>query len=217
MEKIIFDNKEYRTLLDHLNQLLEEVEDLPYPKVKELIFSILQCFDSIHREPLHRLLAHLDRLNSKVEMDLQGDFTFQTLLDLYDLKEKEEQVAENATQGFVPADQVTFMEPVKQKEWLELGHIKDFEEKKLYPKNFEQVNFLVSKVDRSIYAIRNQCVDSILPIDQGRIEDHFLICPWHGCRYDLKTGREVNSIDKQLEVFPTQVEEDGLLKVEIAY
>lgn len=218
MEKIIFNNKEYRALLDHLSQLLEKVEGLPYPQIKELIFSVLNCFDSIHREPLHRLFSHLDRLDSKVVLDLRSDFAFQKLLELYDLPPKEKYLPDNNNpEGFVPVDKVTLLSPIMQKEWLELGHVLEFEERMVYPKNFEKVNFLVSKIDEHFYAVQNQCADSILPIDKGKVEDHFLICPWHGCKYDLRTGIDVNSRDRKLEVYPTQVEKDGLLKVEIAY
>ncbi len=49
------------------------------------------------------------------------------------------------------------------------------------------------------------------------LEDHYLTCPWHGCKYDLKTGKAVNGSDKSLETFPVEIEDDGLIKVEIAY
>ena len=68
-----------------------------------------------------------------------------------------------------------------------------------------------------VYAIQNQCVDSILPIDRGRLEEHYLICPWHGCKYDLKTGIAINKPKKQLDTFVVNIEKDGLLKVEIAF
>lgn len=220
MKEIIFNDDEYNEILQHLFQLVEEADSIPYPNAKELVFSILKYFDTIHREPLSRMMELLDEKSPDLRKVLEADSTFKTMLGLYDLAEKKAEPApsENGRSvGFVPLEEVTLLSPIKKKEWLELGKIEDLEEKKLYAKNFEKVNFLISKVDKEVYAVQNQCVDSILPIDRGKVEDHFLICPWHGCKYDLKTGKAVNNPKKQLETFEVNIEDDGLLKVEIAY
>lgn len=217
MKTVIFSDEEFQEILQHLNQLMEEAEGLPYPNAKELIFSILKYFDSIHREPLSRIMEMLDKNHPGLRKKLEADLSVNTILSLYDLvKEKAPEPSEKVL-GFVPVEEVTLLYSEKKTEWLELGHIEELEEKKLYPKNFEQVNFIISKVDAQVYAVQNKCVDSILPIDSGILEEHFLICPWHGCRYDLKTGIAVNQPKKQLEVFPVEIEENGQLKVEISY
>ena len=216
MESKIFSDQEYQEILNHLNELMEDADTLPYPNAKELIFTILKYFDSIHREPLSRMMSLLDQDHPEIRQQLQQDFAMKTLLGLYDLLQ-EKKLDTPKILGFVPLEQVTLMNPQEKKEWLELGYIQDFEEKKLYPRNFEKVNFLISKIDKEVFAIQNRCVDSILPIDQGRVEEHFLICPWHGCRYDLRTGQAVNQAGKKLDIFPVEIETDGLLKVEISY
>lgn len=220
MKQVIFSDEEFQEVLQHLNQMIEDAEILPYPNAKELIFSILKYFDSIHREPLSRMMEMLDKNHPNLRKDLEADFSIKTMLGLYDLiQEKTPKKIEEkeGVMGFVPIEEVTLLNPVKKIEWLELGNVADFEEKKLYPKNFEKINFVISKVDAQVYAVQNQCVDSILPIDSGKLEAHFLICPWHGCRYDLKTGVAVNQSQKQLEIFPVEIEDDGLLKVGISY
>ncbi len=220
MKKVIFSDEEFEENLQHLNRLMEEAEILPYPNAKELIFSILKYFDSVHREPLSRMMEMLKEKDPSLRKDIEGDFSVKTMLGLYDLvevKEPEPTVEKDKVLGFVSMEEVTVLNPEKNKEWLELGNVKDLVEKKLYAKNFERVNFLISKVDKKVYAVENQCVDSILPIDSGKLEEHFLICPWHGCRYDLKTGIAENHPQKKLEVYPVEIEEDGLLKVEISY
>ncbi|MDB4539440.1 Rieske 2Fe-2S domain-containing protein [Saprospiraceae bacterium] len=220
MKKVIFSNEEFEENLEHLNRLMGEAEGLPYPNAKELVFDILKYFDSIHREPLSRMMEMLDKNHPSLRNELEDDFSLKTMLGLYDLIQKkapEPEVEKEKVLGFVPLEEVVLLNPEKKKEWLELGNVKDLEEKKLYPKNFERVNFLISKVDTKVYAVQNQCIDSILPIDSGKLEEHFLICPWHGCRYDLKTGKAENQPQKQLEIFPVEIEEGGLLKVEISY
>ena len=220
MKKVIFNDDEYKEILQELNQFMEEADTLPYPDAKELIFSILKYFDSIHREPLSRMMEMINKHYPTLRKNFEADFSVGTMLGLYDLipQSQNAQISENGgTLGFVPVEEVTLLYTAQKKEWLALGKLEDFEEKKLYPRNFEKVNFLISKVNEEVYAIQNQCADSILPIDHGTLEGHFLICPWHGCRYNLKTGKAEGNPQKQLETYAVEIEEDGMLKVEIAY
>lgn len=39
-----------------------------------------------------------------------------------------------------------------------------------------------------IRAYQNTCPGSLLPLHLGRVEDGAVVCPWHGCRFDLFTG-----------------------------
>ena len=216
MKEILFNNQEYNESLERMDQLMREAENISDVDHKVLLYNILQYFDSIHREPLNRIMNalghHPDLLKTIVE-----DETVQKLCALYDIA-LDISPTENASMvGFVPVENVVMMTPRKQKDWLELGNYDELENQKLYPKNYERVNFLISRVGAEVFAVQNQCDGSMLPIDKGILEDHYLICPWHGCKYDLKTGEAVNEAEKKLEIFPVEIEENGLVKVEISY
>lgn len=43
--------------------------------------------------------------------------------------------------------------------------------------------------DGQLYAIDNQCPHLGGPLGKGRLEGRELICPWHGWRWDVKSGR----------------------------
>ena len=217
MKKELFSNEEYGSVLSQLDQLMQEAEQLTDVDQKVMIYNILQYFDSIHREPLSRIFSALADYPTLKDQIL-GDPTTSKMLSLYDLVSDE---PTNGHQGgqevaFIPADAVGILTPIKKKDWLQLGPYEALENKKLYAKNYERVNFLVSRIDADVYAIQNQCDGSFLPIDQGRLEDHLLICPWHGCTYDIRTGESTDST-KKLETYPVEIEEGGMLKVEIAY
>jgi len=218
MKPVIFKDEEYKEILQHLNQLMQEAEELPYPNAKELVFDILKYFDSIHREPLARMMEMISASNPELQKKMAKDFPVNTLLGLYDLAEAleaEKQTDDPKVLSFIPVEQVGLLTPQVKKEWLELGLEKELEEGKVYAKNFEKLNFLIAKTGSEIYAMDNICMDSILPLDLGQLEEHYLICPWHGCRYDLKTGIAVNQTDKKLTTYPTEIASDGILKVEI--
>ena len=216
MEKVLFSNTEYREALDMLNKLMRDAEQISDTDNKVLLYNVLQYFDSIHREPLMRMMKALEK-NQILKDEILQDETVQKLCKLYDITIEPKPTESEGTVGFVPVEEVTFITPPKRKDWLELGNFKELEDQKLYAKNYERVNFLVSRVGTEVFAVQNQCDGSVLPIDKGKLEDHYIICPWHGCKYDLKTGEAVNAEDKKLDTFQVEIEEDGLLKVEIAY
>jgi len=44
------------------------------------------------------------------------------------------------------------------------------------------------KVDGAVYAIENVCTHDDGILTGGAIEDHAIICPRHGARFDVRTG-----------------------------
>ena len=46
----------------------------------------------------------------------------------------------------------------------------------------------LANVGSKYYAIGNVCTHEGGPLDQGFLEGHEVECPWHGSRFDLKTG-----------------------------
>jgi len=217
MKQSLFSNEEYSEVLSQLDQLMQEAEQLTDVDQKVMIYNILQYFDSIHREPLSRIFNALADYPSLRDQVL-ADPTTSKMFSLYDLVSDQPTNGHQAGQevAFIPSDSVGILTPIKNKDWLELGPYDALENNKLYAKNYERVNFLVSRIDAEVYAIQNQCDGSFLPMDQGQLEDHILTCPWHGCKYDIRTGESIDQT-KKLETYPVEIEEDGILKVEIAY
>jgi 3-phenylpropionate/trans-cinnamate dioxygenase ferredoxin subunit len=39
------------------------------------------------------------------------------------------------------------------------------------------------------YAVDNRCPHRQAPLCAGVVQDHVVRCPWHGARFDLKSGR----------------------------
>ncbi len=216
MKKVLFSDEEFNEALERLDQLMREAEDISNVDHKVLLYNVLQYFDSIHREPLSRIMHALGH-HPELKRTIAQDETVQKLCALYDLTLEDSPLDNPNTVGFVAVSDVGFVTPPKKKDWLELGNYEDLENLKLYPKNYEKVNFIISRIGSDVFAVQNRCDGSVLPIDKGKIDGHFLTCPWHGCKYDLKTGKAVDDTDKRIETFPVEIEDDGLLKVEIAY
>jgi len=73
----------------------------------------------------------------------------------------------------------------------------------------------VFNIDGNYYAISNFCAHKGGPLNKGRLEKNIVTCPWHGWKYDVRTGKaphkggdsvdgfEVKPIDNNLFLNPT--------------
>lgn len=71
-------------------------------------------------------------------------------------------------------------------------------------------SILIANVDGEFYAYRNVCPDSTLPLTDAQVTERTLICPWHGCRFDLRGGRRLRSTGPGLGVMPIRVHNDEI-------
>ena len=74
------------------------------------------------------------------------------------------------------------------------------------------IRILLAYVDGEIYAYRNACSGSVLPLDVGKLEGNILMCPWHNCRYDIRTGKRLEGGPGRLQVIPAAVR-DGMIQL----
>lgn len=216
MDKVLIDNVEYNEALTMLNKFVQDSEHITDVDNKVLLYNVLQYFDYIHREPLNRIVKLLSK-HEAIKYTMLQDETVQKMLSLYDLPGEASPLDQIGVVGFIPLDQIKVLTPIKNKTWIELGELSKFDKGKLYAKNYEKVNFLVARLESDVYGFSNQCDGSILPMDKGKLDEHHLICPWHGCKYDLKTGLSVSGDNKKLDIFQTEIDENGVLKIEIIH
>ena len=75
---------------------------------------------------------------------------------------------------------------------------------------------VVVNVDGEFFAYDSQCPHLGGPLDKGRLDDGALVCPWHGWRFDARTGRPIwpQGVWKATR-FPVAVE-DGQVLVRVA-
>ena len=67
---------------------------------------------------------------------------------------------------------------------------------------------LLASVDGQVCAVVNRCGDTPLPLQFGSLQGFELRCSWHGCRYDLRTGRRLDGTGGGLAVVPVSVADD---------
>ncbi|MBI4609492.1 MAG: Rieske 2Fe-2S domain-containing protein [Candidatus Rokubacteria bacterium] len=61
-------------------------------------------------------------------------------------------------------------------------------------------------VDGTFYVLDNTCLHRGGPLGEGELEGKVITCPWHGWRYDVTTGANVNNPAVKVACFPVKVE-----------
>jgi nitrite reductase (NADH) small subunit len=72
------------------------------------------------------------------------------------------------------------------------------------------------EVGGELCAVDNMCLHVGNPLDDGFVIRGCVVCPWHGWRYDLRTGEQLTAFGRQpgLRTYPVRVEgEDVLIDV----
>jgi nitrite reductase/ring-hydroxylating ferredoxin subunit/Fe-S cluster biogenesis protein NfuA len=79
----------------------------------------------------------------------------------------------------------------------------------------EGIPVLLVNVEGEIYAFREGCAIDGMPLEGGRLTDTVIVCPWHNCAYDVRTGKRVDDPDEPgLSVVPIAVR-DGSVQVAV--
>jgi len=71
---------------------------------------------------------------------------------------------------------------------------------------------VLCNVAGEIYAYGNECPGSTLPLNEGVLNGVVLVCPWHNCAFDARTGRRVDNGTGRLQVLPVAVR-DGEIQL----
>jgi len=62
--------------------------------------------------------------------------------------------------------------------------------------------FIVVESAGALYAVPAQCPHQLGPLGVGRVEGGVVVCPWHGDRFDLATGRNLSGRPCHLQSLP---------------
>ena len=72
---------------------------------------------------------------------------------------------------------------------------------------------LLCNIAGEIYAYQNACPGSILPLDVAQLQDFNLLCPWHSCVFDARTGKRLDNQNMgRLAVIPVAIH-DGQIQL----
>lgn len=201
-------NEEYQQVLHQLEEQIKEAELIPHPKIKDLIFDILQNMDSLHREALARILKEVKEVCPSLLVIFEKDYAILTLLELYDLSSNKPAFKET----FIPIDVSGLYKNIRMPVWIPAGKLEAFQENTLYPREMEGEHILLAKFKGEVYAFQNSCILSSYSLAEAKIEGYYLSCQCHGFKYDLRSGELIGQ-DGKLNTFPVTITEDEKILV----
>jgi 3-phenylpropionate/trans-cinnamate dioxygenase ferredoxin component len=93
-----------------------------------------------------------------------------------------------------------------------VGKTAEFEEGKLVHITASGKEIAVTKLDGAYYAIDNICTHAGAELHEGELNKGQLTCPWHGAKWDVKTGSLISFPQKlkPLQSHKVLVENDTL-------
>lgn len=208
MQSIFISDTEYEQLASETEVLLSRVDNLPYPKVKDDVHELLQNFDMLHRESLTRLFKEIVINYPELHTKMEGDKTIHLLFSLYDLFHSDIQNG-----PFTNEDLQGNNGNGKYPRWIPVGKVNILKENAAYKYAEEGENILICKSEGNVYAVKNCCGNTTLPLEGAAIEKGYLICPWHGCAYRLSDGvMETNPLNR-LKKYPLELSESGEIRI----
>jgi len=95
--------------------------------------------------------------------------------------------------------------------YVRVGHASDVPEGRAEVFEVEDRYIAVFRVSDGFYAIEDICTHDGGPLAEGEIEDHEVICPRHGARFDIRTGAALTlPAVTPVESYPVRVDGNEL-------
>ncbi|MDP8288324.1 MAG: glutamate synthase-related protein, partial [Candidatus Electryonea clarkiae] len=95
--------------------------------------------------------------------------------------------------------------------YVEVGADSDFAEGEGKLVVMGKDELAVFRYNGNFSAFSHTCTHQGGPLEEGVIEDGKVVCPWHGHRFDLLTGKAVESSDENIQVHDVKVEDGKIL------
>lgn len=98
-------------------------------------------------------------------------------------------------------------------DWIDVAPANSLDEGEHVVIDLEVMDVAIFNLDGEFYAIEDACTHDGAEISSGRLEGCEIVCPRHGARFCLKTGKVLKApAYEDLSCFPVRVE-NGIIQV----
>lgn len=73
---------------------------------------------------------------------------------------------------------------------------------------------LVVKTDDGLFALNDRCTHAASALHDGRLRRGAIMCPLHGARFEVKTGKCLGAEYRSLRMYPVRIT-DGMIEVAV--
>ncbi len=96
--------------------------------------------------------------------------------------------------------------------WTSVAAVADVPPGALKAVATERGAIVLANVDGRVYALEDRCSHQDYPLSAGHLDDDQLECPFHGARFDARTGRATGlPAVAPVRTFPVDVRGDEIL------
>lgn len=177
-----------RAAIERLDRMVGSFEAEPDARIRERVLELLEAVDAVHRP----LVWHVGEAIWRAEPDLFGslldDPVGGVLFELYGLASPSRRGSEQPdVAGYVGLDDlIRSLPPVFA--WRRAASVSEVPEGGLLARSVDAVALLLTRAGDSVRAYLDACPGTPLGLGGGGLGGGALVCPWHGCRFDLATG-----------------------------
>src|ERR671926_1771766 len=101
---------------------------------------------------------------------------------------------------------------VLSEDFVKVADTKDIQPSQMKEVEVNGEKICVANAEGKYYAIGNVCTHLGGPLAQGKLEGYEVQCPWHGSRFDIRTGKVVRPPAMRSEpTYELKTENDNIL------
>jgi glycine betaine catabolism B len=97
-------------------------------------------------------------------------------------------------------------------EFAKVAETKDIKPSQMKAVEVDGESICLANIDGKYYGIGNICTHVGGPLDQGTVEGYEVECPWHGSKFDVRTGEPTKPPARSPEsTYEVKVEGESIL------
>lgn len=209
---------ELDALGEWIGNLIQEFDEHPDDDVRERVFALLDGVDALHRAALGRLVALLQTPDATtIWKQAQHDPLIRTVLALYDLAPATEAKVfppSRPPRVTIPLTMVHSSATMQSgtdarvPEWRDGVRLTEIQPHTIRGVKIVGTLVLLCNIGGDVYAYDDACPDTPLTLSNGHLDGEQIVCPWHGCRFDARTGQRMVHRGTNLIPVPVSIEGD---------
>jgi glycine betaine catabolism B len=99
-----------------------------------------------------------------------------------------------------------------EEDFVKVAETEDIQTSRMRSVEVNGENICLSNVNGKYYAIGNICTHMGGPLAEGKLEEYIVQCPWHGSRFDIRSGEVVRPPAMRPETtYEVKVENSNIL------
>ena len=182
--------------LERLERIIGSFENDPDVAVRERVAELVEAVDVVHRELVWKVGQRIHEGDPALFERLLVDPAASILFEMYGLvaPAAHDVDTDDTPTALIGLEALAATIPAPYS-WFRAAAPDELPEGAFIARDVEGERVLLARLDGEVHAYIDQCPGSPLTLNTGVIRDGILLCPWHDCRFDLRTGQRTDRND----------------------